>query len=181
MFILCIGYVDKLVALISPCAHDSESEKRIPIKTKIKTQQQQQCGTWAVQAVWSWSWRWWWGWAVRVAAVRVRSAGGRRQRRPFTSPASVVDLAAVLFICQIHTHTHTRPPATDTDTCAYFNTRNSSSTLNWVCFVCDLKLSKLINEAWKEMKIVLRIIHKDLFTFLVISNALHNIYLPFEG
>lgn len=118
---------------------------------------------------------------TRVAAVRVRSAGGRRQRRPFTSPASVVDLAAVLFICQIHTHTHTRPPATDTDTCAYFNTRNSSSTLNWVCFVCDLKLSKLINEAWKEMKIVLRIIHKDLFTFLVISNALHNIYLPFEG
>lgn len=86
-----------------------------------------------------------------------------------------------VYLPDTHTHTHTRPPATDTDTCAYFNTRNSSSTLNWVCFVCDLKLSKLINEAWKEMKIVLRIIHKDLFTFLVISNALHNIYLPFEG
>jgi len=53
-----------------------------------------------------------------------RSAGGR-QRRPFTSPASVVDLAAVLFICQIHTHT--RMHTHQIQIHAHFNTSNFNS------------------------------------------------------
>jgi len=123
-------------------------------KQRSKPGSQQQCGTWAVR--W-WAGRGWgrgWSWAVRSTRSRewaVRAISGRAAAETFHLTCKCCwSSCCFVYLPDTHTHTNAHPP--DTDTCPF---QHQQLQLNWVCFVCDLKLSKLINEACNEERIVL--------------------------